>query len=206
MAALPAPEHNPCAPEEELMALLTHDVLRSRLELVSKLGQDALLNTLVPHRQLPLFDPAAYIIAHHAQRPMQEVGIQDINDSYDLGVVFGRLLVVKALNDNQPVIHNFNPQYIKVVDAYLDASSTSRGVLLPPSTSQENTLEIKRAFGLFAARCKSEVPHLMLSGAHALQHGFGDYLNVVSIVTAEETQIDGAFWRATARLLPPPEA
>ena len=79
------------------------------------------------NRQL-LFDPAAYIIAHHAQRPWK-LGIQDMyRSTQDCFVA----LSSKLLSDNQPT-YTILTLNIKVVDAYLMylSKSSSSYVLLP---------------------------------------------------------------------------
>ncbi|HVW23539.1 MAG TPA: hypothetical protein VHB51_03620 [Candidatus Saccharimonadales bacterium] len=169
---------------DELVRLLDHDVIYGHLETISQMDQRLLLATLVPHRDLPGFDPAGYIIARHNQDANLDAGLRT---TYDLGVVFGRSLLRYASTGNMelPVVSGeLDPDKQRLIDDYLAAS---KHTTVPNLTRNEVRLnaELYEAINLFAKRCETIVPHLMLSGRDELRRGFHDFLSVVTLLETD---------------------
>jgi len=175
---------SPVGPEGGDLPSLNRDIFQEHLRRLSIMNRDALLNTLVPHRNLPSFDPARYIIEH--QNGSLNNDDIDINTGYQLGVVFGRSLMSRAVNaahNDMPTISDFDIAKKLLVDSYLDrASHTS----LQRLTRLDSTLhpKLEQAVDLFCNMCLTKVPDLMLDGEEAVRRGVHDYLSVYSLLEA----------------------
>lgn len=188
-------------PDADIMGLLTLVVLKQQLADFSGLDRRALLDTLVPHRDLPDHDPAGFIIAYHhdAQAKItgsaesiddEAVSLVDVDSSYDLGVVFGSSLLRRAMPEGQtlPVIsEDFNPDKKQVVVKYLDKSRNQPLKRLISHDSHDNK-NLTKALELFAEKCKVIVPDLMIDGEEELQRGLHDYLSVITLLEISKDQ------------------
>lgn len=186
------------SPGDGILGLLKYDVLQAHLEEISHLDQTALMTTLLPHRHLPSFDPAGYVIAHHSLEPQEHI---QVNSTYDLGVVFASSLFERARSKDQlkPVVSEFDAEKRQVVDEYLlAAANTPVDILI--RKDDPAVKYINNAVNLFAHRCKVIVPHLMLDGKEALFRGAHDYLSVVSLLEAPKEYQRLVFGRALGRL------
>lgn len=177
-ASTPMPPHGPLGP-----GLLTRGVIERHLEDIGALDRQALLDILVPHRYLPPEDPAAYIIKQHDAGKETVSGIA-IKTSYDLGVAFGRSLMVKAAEQaaaTLPVVSRFNEEKKRAIDDYLRRSWRTPLAKLRRYDSELSPY-IGRAAELFAQRCEVVIPSKMLDGPEELLRGLHDYLSVVDLL------------------------
>lgn len=188
------PEH---PPGEEVVGLLTHDVLKEQLNVFRRLNGDALINTLVPHRDLPDFSVARYLIAQNAG---ENGPTAELNEAYDLGVVFARSLVIRALPEGRdlPVItEEFNAEGKQLVDRYLDESRKRPLHKLTRRLEDRGPYaDIDFTVNWFADHCQQHVPHLMFNGGKdAIMHGFHDYISAVTLIEAPAETRRTAFSR-----------
>jgi len=197
-------------PDPNIMGLLTLVVLKQQLADFSGLDRRALLDTLVPHRDLPSHDPAGFIIAYHHDTQQQAAslvedeaavapaGLVEVDSSYDLGVVFGSSLLRRALPEGHtiPVIsEDFNPDKKYLVVKYLDKSKHQPLKRLTSHDSHDNK-NLAKASELFAEKCKLIVPDLMIDGEEELQRGLHDYLSVVTLLEISKEQQANTLRRA----------
>jgi hypothetical protein len=185
--ANPNSSHQPAGLE-----LLSRGVIQEHMEEISELDRHALLDVLVPHRRLPDYDPAGYVIKAHDESRATAKGVE-VHDSYDIGVAFGRSLMVKAAGKhpdaNLPVVDSeLNPEKQKLVDEYLRrARSTRLSRLL--RNDREMHPDIQEAAGLFAQRCQVVIPDKMLDKPEPLLRGLHDYLSVIDILESTEERL-----------------
>ena len=185
-------------PGDEVIGLLKRDVLEEQLKEISSLDQRALLDTLTPNRNLPSFDPAGYVIASHKEKQSELV---QINTTYDLGVVFGRSLLMRAwlVDSDLPAITDFNPERKALVDTYLEEA---RHIPVATLTRRDDPKfhDINHAVKLFAKRCNVIMPHMMMDGSEGMLRGFHDYISAVTLLEAPEGSQDKALARLLGRL------
>ncbi len=67
----PTPE---TSPYPDFVQLLDRNAIRKHLDIISSLDKTALMNTLVPHQELPIYDPASYIISRKEDAPTYSLG------------------------------------------------------------------------------------------------------------------------------------
>lgn len=184
--------------ESDVLSSITTDMLRQHLGELSELDRRALLDTLIPHRHLPTYHPAGYIIAYHDALlgkdapPDPDAGDLeakvDVSSSYDLGVVFGCSLYAKTLKDGKavPPITDFNQQNLSLVETYLEKSH-HQTVKKLGSNDNKN---LANALDVFIARCRTVVPDLVFdeSDAGELRRGCHDYLSIVALLEADQSQ------------------
>jgi hypothetical protein len=170
----------------EIYDFFTPDVLRQQLEDISYLDQHALLDTLVPHRQLPTFDPAGYILAQRERISDDKVNVKT---SYDLGVVFGRSLLDRALPKDldHPVVSEFNDARKQLVDSYLQDANRLHSAGVAYYEEQLHP-DLHRAIALFSQRCSVIMPHIMFDGEADVLRGCHDYVSVVALLEAPTEQ------------------
>ncbi len=185
-------------PGDEIIGLLSREVLQQHMAEIERLDQSALLNTLIPNRNLPPHDPAGHIIAHHARLGTDNV---HVNDAYDLGVVYARSLLTHAWPKDRllPVISNFDIERKTVVNNYLTASKKVPVLILTRNDDPEFK-NLNTAVALFAKRCESIVPHLMFDGDQAVLRGVHDYFSVVTLLEASEQDQRNAYRRLIGRV------
>ena len=147
------------------------------LDIISSLDKNGLSNTLAPHRELPIYDPASYIISHNGA-----------TETYSLGVVFARSLVKTTLPEDYslPVISEFDETKKQLVDNYLRYSERISAEYLIRNGSILHA-DIYKAIDLFAKRCEVIVPALMLDGSEQLMRGCHDYLSVLALLESHQS-------------------
>lgn len=178
------PESNSfVVPGDEIIGLLTRDILFDQLEDMSNLNKDALIATLIPNRHLPQHDPAGYIIARHAKLTNTDDVIEAINTTYDLGVVYARNLVIKARPAHAlpPVISNFDVSVKNLVDQYLVHSKDVPIAVLIRREDPKYT-DLNNATEVFAQRCRTVIPQYMIDGDAAMLRGVHDYISAVTLI------------------------
>jgi hypothetical protein len=167
-------------------ALIAREDIEEHLALLSVLDRSALLNTLIPHRTLPEHDPARHIIDHHAAELQGDKPM--LRSSYDLGVVFGRSLLMRRTVRDQtflpPVITDFDEEKKQLINRYLQASSHKDVYELVNFDADFNGY-LERAVDLFCHKCELVVPDLMLDGEGEVLRGVHDYFSVVSLLESQ---------------------
>lgn len=200
---VPAPEQAPTP----LIERISLDVLRHQLRDFSTMDRRALMETLVPYRELPLHDPAGFTIAAHrrglsdSMARLSEMTDIDLNSSYDMGVVFASGLVRQSLqgHDDLPVISDFANDKKDQVEAYLRRAAyhSPRDTI---SRHRELNDQLAAAVELFADHCKVFVPDLIIGdGAAELRRGYYDYLQVVNLLDERQAPRGGRLERWLAR-------
>jgi len=184
---------------EPIVELLTPKVLAEQRATFESLGVDALVNTLVPHRALPDYSVARYLIECNADG--RHIFSQ-LNEAYDLGVVFARSLVLRALDQENklhegepgyakrdlPVITSFNEEGKRAVDTYLNKSKRRSANKLT-SRLEGQDANISQTISWFAEYCQKKIPRLMRHDGQArVAHGFHDYLSAVTLLETPEQQ------------------
>lgn len=193
---LPSPDKSPSSELafDGVFGSITPEVLREQLREISVMDRHALLQTLTPHRELPGYDPAGYIIGFHKGANFSKVendsttaSSYDVNTGYDLGVVFGRLLLTKSQPDDylSPVISKWGEEQKSLVEDYLMRSKSTSVKKLTSNDSIANP-DLVNAIHAFIDRCKAIVPDLTFEGTEELERGIHDYLSVMSILDVGE--------------------
>ena len=196
------PEAGPAGTQptpENVTGFIDRASIEAQLKDFSRMNGQAMLDTLVPHQELPSVDPAAYVIRYHRGiSGAAQVGETDpqptFESTYDLGVVFGRSLLRRSVPDSAdiPIINqDLYPNKLTLVDKYLEESA-NRSVRKLVSNDDLINKHLKSAVKIFIKRCESELGYLMIDGSDELERGFHDYLSVIALLDtprAEEANI-----------------
>ena len=184
-------------PGDEITSLLTRDILKDHLRMIGQLDGSRLLSTLVPHQVLPDFDPAGHVIARHSFGLKKSTAV---DESYDLGVVFARSLVKRVAPDGKfdNVVSDIYPARRQVVNDYLERA---RYVPVEALTRRGDPQfkELNRSVLLFARRCETLLPDLMLDGDEEMLRGVHDYLSVLTLLETEPGKEHAAYDRLVGK-------
>lgn len=165
---------------------INRDAISTHLATVSRLDKRALMDTLVPHRALPMHDPGRYVIEAH--RPGELNGSVRLDSSYELGVVFARSLLRSATAGEEgyipPVVSQFDEAKKQLIDDYLRQAPHRKASNLTKMDWQIHPY-LERAVELFCRRCDVVVPELMLEGDEEVKRGVHDYLSVITLLESD---------------------
>jgi hypothetical protein len=183
---------------------ISADAIARHLGELSALDGQALLDSLSPHKLLPIEDPAGYLIATRENRRLKNENIDlfvkkeaitinhlDLISCYDIGVVFARSLLRRVMHDEGktlPIISGiFNSGNKNMIDTFLDLSRKAPIESLMKNDRAMNT-ELVASVETFINRAKITMPGLHDDGAEELIRGCHDYICVVSLLEADEAQ------------------
>ena len=174
--------------QPNMVDLLTPETIHTHALMLSQLDRLSLLETLVPHRHLPEYDPARYLIDAHEARSNPN---EPISSLYALGVVFGRSLISQAAREEssyRPIVISvdFNPHKAELVDDYLSWASRRKFAAL--LHGDPRFVVVLSSLRQFTQHCKQEFPDLDRQGTAELIKGAHDYLSVVRLLEADESE------------------
>ena len=183
-------EHAPHALEIQprMVDLLTPEAIHKHALMLSQLDSSTLLETLVPHRNLPEYDPARYLIDVHDSHGRADAPIGSL---YALGVVFGRSLLAQAAREQVDYIPvaisvDFNRHKSELVDDYLSWSSHRKVAAL--LYGDPRFAAVLGSLRQFTQHCKKMLSGLDRQGTAELIKGAHDYLSVVRLLEAKEDE------------------
>jgi hypothetical protein len=162
------------------------------MEDIVHLDRSAMLDELVPHRYLPDYDPAAYVIRANNESNATEKGVA-VHTSYDLGVVFGRSLMAKAAKRAGallPIIDDESSTAKRMaVDRYLQRSTRTPLQKLLRHDDKIHP-DIPDAGEAFAQRCRVVLIDKVFrrEDLESLRRGLHDYLSVIDILEAPDNE------------------
>lgn len=194
---LPSNFENRRSYPESVLDSLTYEVIGDHMQDLTTLDGLALRETLVPHRGLPTYDPAGYLIAYRDlispksfDRYVvfgQEDTYVDLKSGYDLGVVFASSLLkrVQRTTGVLPLVisEELDPDKKKLIETYLHASDKLSVKKLTGNDSRTNKA-LSEGLEQFLDHCRLVVPELVGNDGEELKRGCHDFLSIVALLEA----------------------